>query len=191
MTSKREVLDVPLCLTRKNFPSLVILTYINLSHFILLYLVLQITGSTSENHPSCDNSAEDNQRNRSTSENQPPSDNSAADNPRNRSTSENQPPSDNSAADNQRNRSTPGNLAKDDNSAADHAFEVSSWVVPVVEDETDDDLLLSAECCSTSVDVEEIQVEPVYKTGKRKNTKKMEEVQSDRRSKRKRGAKRF
>ena len=171
MTSKREVLDVPLCLTRKNFPSLVILTYINLSHFILLYLVLQITGSTSENHPSCDNSAKDNQRNRSTSENQPPSDNSAADN--------------------QRNRSTPGNLAKDDNSAADHAFEVSSWVVPVVEDETDDDLLLSAECCSTSVDVEEIQVEPVYKTGKRKNTKKMEEVQSERRSKRKRGAKRF
>ena len=134
MTSKHEVLDVPLCLTRKNFPSLVILTYVNLSHFILLYLVLQITGSTSENHPSSDNSAADNQRNRSTSENQPPSDNSAADNPRNRSTSENQPPSDNSAADNQGNRSTPGNLAKDDNSAADHVFEVSSCVVPVVED---------------------------------------------------------
>ena len=171
MTSKREVLDVPLCLTRKNFPSLVILTYVNLSHFILLYLVLQITGSTSENHPS--------------------SDNSAADNPRNRSTSENQPPSDNSAADNQRNRSTQGNLAKDDNSAADHAFEVSSCVVPVVEDETDDDLLLSAECCSTSVDVEEIQGEQGDKTAKRKNTKKMEEVQSERRSKRKRGAKRF
>ena len=151
MTSKQEVLDVPLCLTRKNFPSLVILTYINLSHFILLYLVLQITGSTSEN----------------------------------------QPPSDNSAADNQRNRSTPGNLAKDDNSAADHVFEVSSCVVPVVEDETDDDLLLSAECCSTSVDVEEIQGEQGDKTAKRKNTKKMEEVQSERRSKRKRGAKRF
>ena len=160
MTSKREVLDVPLCLTRKNFP-----------HFILLYLVLQITGSTSEN--------------------QPPSDNSATDNPRNRSTSENQPPSDNSAADNQRNRSTPGNLAKDDNSAAYHAFEASSCVVPVVEDETDDDLLLSAECCSTSVDVEEIQGEQGDKTAKRKNTKKMEEVQSERRSKRKRGAKRF
>ena len=151
MTSKQEVLDVPLCLTRKNFPSLVILTYVNLSHFILLYLVLQITGSTSENHPS----------------------------------------SDNSAADNQRNRSTPGNLAKDDNSAADHAFEVSSCVVPVVEDKTDDDLLLSAECCSTSVDVEEIQGEQGDKTAKRKNTKKMEEVQSERRSKRKRGAKRF
>lgn len=145
MTSKQEVLDVPLCLTRKNFPSLVILTYVNLSHFILLYLVLQITGSTSENHPS----------------------------------------SDNSAADNQRNRSTPGNLAKD------HAFEVSSCVVPVVEDEMDDDLLLSAECCSTSVDVEEIQGEQGDKTAKRKNTKKMEEVQSERRSKRKRGAKRF
>ena len=153
--------------------------------------MLQITGSTSENHPSSDNSAADNQRNRSTSENQPPSDNSAADNPRNRSTSENQPPSHNSAADNQRNRSTPGNLAKDDNSAADHAFEVSSCVVPVVEDGTDDDLLLSAECCSTSVDVEEIQGEQGDKTAKRKNTKKMEEVQSERRSKRKRGAKRF
>lgn len=116
MTSKREFLHVRLCLTRKKFPSY-------LSHFILLYLVLQITGSTSENQPS--------------------SDNSAADNPRNRSTSENQPRSDNSAADNQRNRSTPGNLAKDDNSAADHAFEVSSCMVPVVEDETDDDLLLA------------------------------------------------
>ena len=191
MTSKQEVLDVPLCLTRKNFPSLVILTYVNLSHFILLYLVLQITGSTSENHPSSDNSAADNPRNRSTSENQPPSDNSAAHNQRNRSTSENQPPSDNSAADNQGNRSTPGNLAKDDNSAAHHAFEVSSCVFPVVEDETDDDLLLAAECCSTSVDVEEIQGEQGDKTAKRKNTKKMEEVQSERRSKRKRGGKRF
>ena len=64
-------------------------------------------------------------------------------------------------------------------------------MVPVVEDETDDDLLLSAECCSTSVDVEEIQGEQGDKTAKRKNTKKMEEVQSERRSKRKRGAKRF
>ncbi|XP_068749248.1 uncharacterized protein [Montipora capricornis] len=153
--------------------------------------VLQITGSTSENHSSSDNSAADNQRNRSTSGNQPPSDNSAADNPRKRSTSENQPPSDNSAADNQRNRSTSGNLANNENSAADHAFEVSSCVVPVVEDETDDDILLSAACCSTSVDVEEIQGEQGDKTAKRKNTKKMEEVQPERRSKRKRGAKRF
>ena len=64
-------------------------------------------------------------------------------------------------------------------------------MVPVVEDETDDDLLLSAECCSTSVDVEEIQGEQGDKTAKRKNTKKMEEVQSERRSKQKRGAKRF
>lgn len=108
-------------------------------------------------------------------------DNSATDNPRNRSTSENQPPSHNSAAD---------NLAKD-NSAADHAFEVSSCVVPVVEGETDNDLLLATQCGSTSVDVEEIQGEQGDKTAKRKNTKKMEEVQSERRSKRRRGAKRF
>lgn len=94
------------------------------------------------------------------------------DNPRNRSTLENQPPSDNSAADNQRNRSTSENLAKDDNSAADHAFEVSSCVVPVVEDEMGDDLLLAAECGSTSVDEGD-------KTAKRKNTNKMEEVQRD------------
>ena len=64
-------------------------------------------------------------------------------------------------------------------------------MVPVVEDEADDDLLLASECCSTSVDVEEIQGEQGDKRAKRKKTKKMEEVQSERRSKRKRGAKRF
>ena len=40
-------------------------------------------------------------------------------------------------------------------------------MVPVVEDETDDDLLLAAECCSTSVDMEEIQGEQGDKTAKR------------------------
>ena len=44
-------------------------------------------------------------------------------------------------------------------------------MVHVVEDEANDDLLLAVECCSTSVDVEEIQGEQGDKNSQKKENK--------------------